>query len=33
MGKVKISKKTTYRKSQTNKVGNKRRCKTCGRFM
>lgn len=25
--------KTKYRKSKTKKVGNKRRCNTCGRFM
>ena len=25
--------RSKYRKSQTTKVGNKRRCKTCGRFM
>lgn len=25
--------KTKYRKSKTTKVGNKRRCKSCGRFL
>lgn len=25
--------KTKYRKSKTTKVGNKRRCNSCGRFM
>ena len=34
MGKIKQTKKITYRKSQTKKgKGNHRRCKTCGRFM
>lgn len=33
MGKVKITSKGKYRKSKTSKSGNRRRCKTCGRFM
>jgi len=36
MGKVKLSKtktKTKYRKSKTTKVGNKKRCNSCGRFL
>jgi len=33
MGKIKQKTKYKYRKSKTTKVGNKRRCKTCGRFM
>ena len=35
MGKVKqtITRKYKYSKSKTSKVGNKRRCKSCGRFM
>ena len=33
MGKIRITKVTKYRKSKTSKSGNKRRCKTCGRFM
>lgn len=33
MGKIKQTRKVTYRKSQTKKSGNKRRCKSCGRFM
>lgn len=34
MGKIKQTyKKTKYRKSKTKKVGNRRMCKTCGRFM
>jgi len=30
---IKKSTKTKYRKSKTTKVGNKRRCNTCGRYM
>ena len=33
MGKIKLTHKSKYRKSQTTKSGNKRRCKTCGRYM
>lgn len=33
MGKIKQTRKTTYRKSKTTKSGNKRRCKSCGRYM
>lgn len=36
MGKIKNSTRTTkskVRKSKTTKSGNRRRCKTCGRFM
>ena len=34
MGKIKVTRtRTKYRKSKTTKVGNKRRCNTCGRFM
>ena len=33
MGKIKLTKKIKYRKSKTTKVGNKRRCKSCGRFL
>lgn len=35
MGKVKLTRKTrtTYRKSKTTKSGNKRRCKTCGKYI
>ena len=36
MAKIKqksITRKTKYRKSKTSKVGNRRRCNTCGRFM
>ena len=33
MGKIKQTKKTTYRKSKTTKVGNKKRCNSCGRFL
>lgn len=33
MGRIKIKVTKTYRKSQTTKSGNKRRCKTCGRYM
>ena len=35
MGKIKQTKtkKTKYRKSKTTKVGDKRRCNTCGRFV
>ena len=33
MGKIKVTKKSKYRKSNTTKSGNKHRCKTCGRFM
>lgn len=36
MGKVRVSRKRTttkYRKSKTTKVGNRRRCNSCGRFM
>lgn len=35
MGKVKLSRKTKtkYRKSKTTKVGNRRRCNSCGRFL
>lgn len=35
MGKVKqtTKTKTKYRKSNTTKVGNKRRCNGCGRFL
>lgn len=36
MGKIKISRTKTkikYRKSKTEKVGNRKRCRTCGRFL
>ena len=33
MAKQTIKRKTKYRKSKTTKIGNKHRCKTCGRFM
>ena len=36
MAKIKQTKtktKTKYRKSKTTKSGNKRRCKSCGRFI
>ena len=34
MGKIKVTRrKGKYRKSQTTKVGNRRRCNTCGRYM
>lgn len=34
MGKVKVKRsKGKYRKSKTTASGNRRRCKTCGRFM
>ena len=31
--KIKRVTKTKYRKSKTTKVGNKRRCNSCGRFL
>lgn len=34
MGKIRITRKVKYRKSNTKKDSNgRRRCKTCGRFM
>lgn len=34
MGKIKVTRtKGKYRRSKTTKVGSKRRCNTCGRFM
>lgn len=33
MGKIKQTHTIKYRKSKTTKQGNKRRCKTCGRFL
>ena len=31
--KIKTTTKTKYRKSKTTKVGNRRRCSACGRFL
>ena len=31
--KIKKTTKSKYRKSKTSKVGNKRRCNACGRFL
>lgn len=33
MAKQTIKRKVKYRKSKTEKVGNKKRCRTCGRFL
>ena len=33
MGKVKLTRKVKYRKSQTKGKNGHRRCKSCGRFM
>lgn len=33
MGSIRLKRTRKYRKSKTTKVGNKRRCNSCGRYL